>query len=189
MNRSLWRCVALVSLFVAAVSVIVSGGGFGARVGFQLHYAGQRWKVKAEHGNLVVDNSPQQAFELHRLMECWDEEQRLARSYQDAQLASGDPHFLGLGTTYEVGYRYRQARARTDEALRVPRSPAVSHSLWIWVITFPTSVLPALFLAANLRRWQRLRNDLCLRCGYDLRATPSRCPECGYSVLPPRQRA
>lgn len=38
------------------------------------------------------------------------------------------------------------------------------------------------FLALGSRRRRRLRNGLCLRCGYDISATPDKCPECGMEV-------
>jgi len=47
---------------------------------------------------------------------------------------------------------------------------------WLLLVTF--SVSPVIVLARWLRRVYP-RPGFCIKCGYDLRATPNRCPECG----------
>ncbi len=61
----------------------------------------------------------------------------------------------------------------------------VTH-IWIriphWFAALIFAMLPALVLTNTVRRHQRQQRILkncCLICGYDLRATPDRCPECG----------
>ena len=53
-----------------------------------------------------------------------------------------------------------------------------------WIIAL-TAVPPAAWLAVVARRRRRVaRLGLCPACGYDVRASPGRCPECGRVVSP-----
>jgi len=57
-----------------------------------------------------------------------------------------------------------------------------------WVLVAALSFLPIRWIARfRRRRAQDLLNPsgFCVRCGYDLRATPDRCPECG--TIPPKR--
>jgi hypothetical protein len=50
-----------------------------------------------------------------------------------------------------------------------------------------TAMLPACFAVRYLLPKKRARMGSCPKCGYDLRATPDRCPECG--TIPTKVKA
>jgi len=64
------------------------------------------------------------------------------------------------------------------------REMATHAHEWRWLVWFPLWLPACLFAAVPaLRLYRRVRRRYaaghCPRCGYDLRATPDRCPECG----------
>jgi hypothetical protein len=85
-------------------------------------------------------------------------------------------------------------RVRSDPRFQIHGSHDVTPALdtvwatvllpaWLFPIFF--AILPAFALMQRLRTRRRIGNHLCINCGYDLRATPGRCPECGADSRPP----
>jgi hypothetical protein len=66
-----------------------------------------------------------------------------------------------------------------------PNSAAHLYGVPLWQLMFLFAALPTTqFLVALMRfgrAQQRRAAGYCPNCGYDLRATPDRCPECGMS--------
>ena len=48
-----------------------------------------------------------------------------------------------------------------------------------WALLVVFGVLPAIEWSVFSRKRRRRASGACVHCGYDLRATPGRCPECG----------
>jgi len=54
-----------------------------------------------------------------------------------------------------------------------------------WFLTLASAILPATWLRKFIRRRRergRASRGHCPACGYDLRASPDRCPECGTAA-------
>ena len=92
-----------------------------------------------------------------------------ARSYVDIPIYSWEGSVDRVG--FDLGGFLVQI---TDGEWRV----IVPH----WFLAAVTALLPSIAYFQRRRRRQRLSKNLCPVCGYDLRATPDRCPECGTAA-------
>ena len=126
-------------------------------------------KLSSYHGQLRLSHEPGGLYPMHI-------------TYSTCQPFSA-PRWVAVEDEdlYWFGWRHFYGRRR-------------SFYFPYWVAFLPTTILPLVGLASAWRRarngrrivW-RFAHGLCWNCGYDLRATPERCPECGLE--PPRKMA
>ncbi|MGA2584176.1 MAG: hypothetical protein ABSG31_12935 [Tepidisphaeraceae bacterium] len=72
-------------------------------------------------------------------------------------------------------YRYRPTIESRKDLAHLP----------LWLVLTMTAILPISEARRFARAPRQSRKGLCPQCGYDLRATPNQCPECG--TIPPVQ--
>jgi hypothetical protein len=155
---SLLLCVATVGLWMDSYRT-PTRGVYRRLAGGQCWFDSYRGRFTIELARHDWSDSPGQLRATLNALE-------LQRGTENYQLPSYSPdlahHFAGFGF---------------DWALRATKYEYVAFSLPHWFVTSAMSGLPARFLIP----WQRRRRvgGLCPTCGYDLRATPERCPECG----------
>jgi predicted RNA-binding Zn-ribbon protein involved in translation (DUF1610 family) len=85
---------------------------------------------------------------------------------------------LSYGTYHGFGFRTWRPNARTETG----RLRTVTLPHWFIMLCFATLPAVATYRWVRSRPNRQERDFKCPKCGYDLRATPDRCPECGTVV-------
>ena len=84
------------------------------------------------------------------------------------------------------GFRFEWPRWHaTPQGYHLGRYTLAAFSAPHWFFFLLFTILPCLWLFRRLRSFlHRSRAGLCPICGYDLRASPDQCPECGAARQP-----
>ena len=85
---------------------------------------------------------------------------------------------------YTVWHRYTRSQRQVNRTDWKPCIRRTKSGMVIFIVPFwlPTALFGTLFCVVGMpyhRRRKRKKLGLCLKCGYDLRASKDRCPECG----------
>jgi len=123
-------------------------------------------------------------WQCRRLSDSWSgipaDEVLHLHTYQRTQVLPG------------VWYVSMPAVASASGSLHTKFGPVAPVPVNVWTILVPwryflvpTTLAAGVIVTVGTYRWRRrssrVSRGLCPRCGYDLRASPDRCPECGLA--------
>ena len=153
--------------FAAAVSLVLSLGFCGMGLRSLAH--GDTWEYLARDGRLVMLISKKGRLDVLHIRRWNGDEPGPSYRTQPAPFALGGTDYSHRWLGFGAGVQLNGGRF-----VNIP----------YWSLALLAAIPPALAARHMLRR-SRWVAGVCPVCGYDLRATPDRCPECG---APPEPR-
>jgi hypothetical protein len=155
--------------------VVSDHGAVRAAMQEVISHNAERWELDAgEYGKL-------------RMTKRWPENEGFA-AYEGCSQGIRAMHGIPGIRWFDDRDELRRYDASDPRFTFVHRGLEVSYGVLVLIF----ALLPASWMVRRIRNRKRLPNA-CVYCGYDLRATPDRCPECGTvpatTTAPARSRA
>jgi hypothetical protein len=197
LGRYLVRSLVVISLLLCAGTAALWLRGLRSKASWHAHTSHGLWQLACHDGRFSLDNEPQKTLEFDSTRSKWVGEINAAytrarehyeRSGRDLgsnlspqEVAERELFERELVAAHQAEWDFGLAKSELEMKWRT--SPPVQHSVRCAVPAAATAVMPSAWVLvawmSHRRRTLRRRRNQCTACGYDLRATPSRCPECG----------
>jgi len=136
---------------------------------------GRQSSITSRHGQFVIDTMGDAHVALWPGLRGWSYEAQPIDDNDD-ELFVYHPAIAGRASHF-LGFAYADIGS-----IGLPTRRITMLVIPYWSLVLLLSIVPATaLLRARRRRWKQ-RNRRCLGCGYDLRASTERCPECGRAI-------
>ena len=187
MRRKLANGFALLSLLL-----FVAAAGFWIRSYFRGDYVsyhtagGDRLSVSSTNGTLLAERQSNVVYHGDGVPPNGVAYKELDPArYKDRKWSTtAQWRFAGFGLVTNKG---TIAAPRKSARPGAWQNTVVLVPHWAFLVLFAIPV--GLRIRPEMRAWRSARGQLCPTCGYDLRATPERCPECGTAAVTRRPAA
>jgi hypothetical protein len=177
-RRHLFKLVAAVSLVLCVAAGALWVRSYRVSDGWM--WVSDAGTTSAEHRFSFLSHSGQFSVSWNRLL-LDPPERRYALSTATFVRTPYGSHILHEARRPPVQFWYRLPDGRTTNWSMLGFA-AIENDVHAPAWSVVGVLAGATLLSARPWRWRalrRMRKGLCPNCGYDLRATPERCPECG----------